>query len=318
MTLVQLSYIVALDKYKNFGQAAEYCGVTQPTLSMQIQKLEEELNLILFDRSQQPVQLTKIGESLVAQAKVILQETQKFEALVHGDKNELIGDLHLAVIPTLAPYLLPLFVKKFREKFPQLHIHIHELQTHEILDQLKINKIDMGLLVTPIEDEKLKTHPLFYEPFMAYVSENSSYIKQDKIAQSDLSSNDLWLLSEGHCFRDQTLAICKSRKKLSDENKNIRFESGSLETLRKMVDEEGGFTLMPYLATLDLPKSKKIKDFANPVPTREVSVIHSQFFKREKITTELIRFIQSSVPKELALVPSKNSQIVDLPIGQQK
>lgn len=316
MTLVQLSYIVALDKFKNFGQAAEDCGVTQPTLSMQVQKLEEDLGIILFDRTQQPVKTTKLGEELISQAKVILSEAQKFQAMVKDDKNEIKGEFHLAIIPTLAPYLLPLFIKKFREQFKDLQISIYEMQTHEIIENLKNNKIDMGLLVTPIEDEKLKTYPLFYEPFTAYVSDKSSLIRAVKVSQTDLNSNELWLLSEGHCFRDQTLALCKNRKKMSDESKNIRFESGSLETLKKMVDEEGGVTLMPYLATLDLPQNKHIKEFSNPVPTREVSLICSHFFRRTKLVKELTKSIQSVLPKSISVIPTKNSQVVSLPIGK--
>lgn len=316
MTLVQLSYIVALDQHKNFGMAAEKCGVTQPTLSMQIQKLEDDLGVLLFDRSHIPVKTTKIGERLIKQAKVVLDEAQKFESLVKEDKEEIKGQLNLAVIPTLAPYLVPLFITKFHEKYPGLDISIFEMQTHEILEQIKNNKIDIGILVTPIEDDKLESLPLFYEPFLAYVSEKSALLKSAKVQTSDLNASDIWLLSEGHCFRDQTLAVCKSRKKASDEGKHLRFESGSLETLRKMVDEEGGFTLMPYLATRDLGNTKKLKEFQNPVPTREVSLIFSKFYRRDQLKQALVENIKSSLPKGLSMVQTKNTQVIDLPMGR--
>jgi LysR family hydrogen peroxide-inducible transcriptional activator len=316
MTLTQLSYIVAVDKFRNFGHAAESCKITQPTLSMQIQKLEDELGLLLFDRSSQPIKTTKMGSVLIAQARVILNESQKFNDLVQEDKGEVKGEVSLAIIPTLAPYLLPLFVKKFSHKHPALQINIEELQTHQILERLKNNSLDAGILVTPIEDEKLVSTPLFYEPFLIYTSDKNSLYQKTKVSQSELSSNDMWMLTEGHCFRDQTLAVCKSKKKSADERKNIKFESGSLETLRRMVDQEDGFTLIPYLASLEISNSKKIKEFSNPIPTREVSLIHSSFFKRDALKNSLIETIQKSLPKEIPHLQTKNSQVIDLPLGK--
>jgi LysR family hydrogen peroxide-inducible transcriptional activator len=298
MTLTQLSYIVAVDKFKNFGHAAESCKITQPTLSMQIQKLEDELGLLLFDRSSQPIKTTKMGSILISQARVILNESQKFNDLVQEDKGEVKGEVSIAIIPTLAPYLLPLFIKKFSHKHPALQINIEELQTHQILERLKNNSLDAGILVTPIEDEKLVSTPLFYEPFLVYTSDKNNLYQKSKISQSELSSNDMWMLTEGHCFRDQTLAVCKNKKKSADERKNIKFESGSLETLRRMVDQEDGFTLIPYLASMEISNSKKIKEFSNPIPTREVSLIHSSFFKRDALKNSLIETIQKSLPRK--------------------
>ncbi len=316
MTLTQLSYIVAVDKYKNFGIAADSCKITQPTLSMQIQKLESELGVTLFDRSQQPIKTTKLGEALISQARVVLNEAQRFQDIINDDKGQAKGEIEIGIIPTLAPYLLPLFIKKFSDKHPLLNIKIHELQTHEILEKLKGNQLDIGLLVIPIEDEKLVSHPLFYEPFLLYTSDKNMISQKTKVQQSDLNSSDLWLLTEGHCFRDQTLAICKNRKKVSDERRNVKFESGSLETLRRMVDEENGFTLLPYLAAQGFYSSKKLKEFSNPVPTREVSLIHSTYFKRDNIKNSLMEVIQKSLPKEISQTPGKNSQVIDLPIGK--
>ncbi len=316
MTLTQLSYIVAVDKFKNFGHAAESCKITQPTLSMQIQKLEDELGLLLFDRSSQPIKTTKMGSILISQARVILNESQKFNDLVQEDKGEVKGEVSIAIIPTLAPYLLPLFIKKFSQKHPALQINIEELQTHQILERLKNNSLDAGILVTPIEDEKLVSTPLFYEPFLVYTSDKNNLYQKSKISQSELSSNDMWMLTEGHCFRDQTLAVCKNKKKSADERKNIKFESGSLETLRRMVDQEDGFTLIPYLASMEISNSKKIKEFSNPIPTREVSLIHSSFFKRDALKNSLIETIQKSLPKEIPHLQTKNSQVIDLPLGK--
>lgn len=317
MTLTQLTYIVAVDKYKNFGVAAQHCKVTQPTLSMQIQKLEDELGVILFDRAEQPIRATKIGEVLLRQAKVILREAQKFDEIVLEEKDEVRGEIRIGVIPTLAPYLMPLFLKDFMKDSPHMKVIVEELQTSQILQKLDEAELDLGLLVTPIEHEGLLSEPVFYEPFMAYVSDRSPLAKQAKVDQKDLNSSDLWLLTDGHCFREQSLLICKNRKKHSDQNKNLLFESGSLETLKKMIDQENGFTLLPYLATLDVKSSKKLKEFSSPVPTREVSVIYSRFFRKNKIKDSLIESIRSHLPAEISRRPGKKTQVVDLPSGHR-
>jgi len=316
MTLTQLSYIVAVDKLKNFGLAAESCSVTQPTLSMQIQKLEDELGVQIFDRSHQPVKPTKIGSALIAQARIILTESQHFHEIIQDSNGEVKGQVSLGVIPTLAPYLLPLFIKKFSEKHPALEINVEELQTEQILERLKNNSLDVALLVTPIEDPALDSTPLFYEPFLVYTSEHSSLYVKSKVSQADLNSNDIWLLSEGHCFRDQSLAVCKNRKKSSDVKRTIKFESGSLETLKRMVEQENGFTLLPYLAAQDVHNKKQVKEFSSPIPTREVSLIHNLHFKRNAFKESIIETIQKSLPKDISVSLTKNSQIVDLPIGK--
>ncbi len=317
MTLTQLTYIVAVDKYKNFGQAAESCSITQPTLSMQIQKLEEELGVQIFDRSHQPVKTTKIGAALVTQARVILTESQHFHEIIQDNNGEVKGEVTVGVIPTLAPYLLPLFLKKFSVKHPSLQIHVEELQTEQILERLKASSLDVGLLVTPIEDPNLESAPIFYEPFMVYASEKSPLYGKAKVSQTDLNSNELWLLSEGHCFRDQSLTICRNRKRTTDINRNIKLESGSLETLRRMVDQETGFTLLPFLAAQDVDNKKQLKEFSAPVPTREVSLIYNAHFKREAFKESLIETIQKALPKELHITPAKNTQVIDLPIGNK-
>jgi len=316
MTLTQLSYIVAVDKFKNFGQAADSCHVTQPTLSMQIQKLEEELGVVLFDRGTQPIKTTKVGIALVAQARAILNESQKFHDLAKEDQGEVKGEVSLGIIPTLAPYLLPLFLKKFSDKHPQLKINVEEIQTHEILERLRQNSLDIGILVTPIEDEKMQATPLFYEPFLVYTSERYPLYQKSKVSQADLAAQDMWMLTDGHCFRDQTLAVCKSKKKTTDEKKNIKFESGSIETLRRMVDQENGFTLLPQLAVSDTVNSKKLKEFVSPIPMREVSIIHSHFFKRDALKDSLVDVIKKAIPKDIPQSPGKNAQVIDLPIGK--
>ena len=316
MTLTQLTYIVAVDKHKNFGVAAQNCHVTQPTLSMQIQKLEEDIGIILFDRSEQPIKTTKIGSVLIKQARVILRESQLFSELVNEEQDQTKGDVRIGVIPTLAPYLMPLFLKSFMKENPNLRIIIEELQTADIIRKIKDAEIDLGLLVTPIDHEGFITEPLFYEPFVAYVSENSPLAKQNKIEQKELNSNDLWLLTDGHCFREQSLLLCRNRKKVTDLNKNLLFESASLETLKKMVDQESGFTLLPLLATDDIKNSKRLKEFESPAPSREVSLVHNQFFRKEKIKSSLVACIKKSLPKEIPRSITKNIDVLSLPVGK--
>ena len=317
MTIVQLSYIVAVDKFKNFGVAAQSCSVTQPTLSMQIQKLEEELQVLLFDRTEQPIKTTKIGINLIKQAKIILKETQGFLDMVSEEKNEAKGELRIGVIPTIAPYLMPLFLKDFMASNPLLKVVVEELQTSQVVQKLDEGHLDLGILVTPIEKDNLKSEPLFYEPFLAYVSDKSPLSKNTKVDQKDLSSSDLWMLTDGHCFREQSLLICKNRKKNSDQNKNLLFESASLETLKKMIDQDTGFTLLPFLATTDVRNSRQLKEFVAPVPTREVSLIYNSYFRKNKIKESLIQAIQNNLPKELSSTASKKIQIIDLPSGRQ-
>lgn len=317
MTLTQLSYIVAVDKFKNFGQAAQSCQVTQPTLSMQIQKLEDELGLTLFDRSEQPVKTTKVGTVLIKQAQVILKEAQKLAGMVADEKDENKGEIRIGVIPTLAPYLMPIFLRDFMKQNPQLKVVVEELQTEQILKKLDESALDLGLLVTPIEFEGLKSEPIFYEPFMAYVSDKSPLASKTKVDQKDLNSSDLWLLTDGHCFREQSLLICKNRKKTSDQFKSLLFESGSLETLKRMIDQESGFTLLPYLATLDVRNNKRLKEFHAPVPTREVSVIYSDFFRKMKVKDSLLACIQKNLPDSIETGTNKKMQVIDLPLGHR-
>ncbi len=316
MTLTQLAYIVAVDKFKNFGHAAESCSVTQPTLSMQIQKLEDELGVLIFDRSHQPVTATKIGFSLLSQARIILSETQHFHELVQDNNGEIKGDVSIGIIPTLAPYLLPLFVKKFSDQYPLLNLFIEELQTDQIIERLNANSLDLALLVTPIEVASIETIPVFYEPFMIYASDESAMYTKSKVSQNDLNSHDMWLLSEGHCFRDQALSLCRNRKKTLDIQRKVKFESGSLETFKRMVDQENGFTLLPYLAAQEVENKKKIKEFSNPVPTREVSLISNSHFKRTALKNALVESIQKNLPKTISKTIIKNMQVVDLPMGK--
>lgn len=302
MTLTQLEYIVAVDTFRHFATAAEHCFVTQPTLSMQVQKLEHELGIKIFDRSKQPVVATDIGEEVILQARRVLHESKLLEQLVADTKGLLKGELRVGIIPTLSPYLLPLFIPSFTKKYPSVKLKISDLTTDAIMEQLKNGRLDAGLLVTPLHDPAVKEFPLFYEEMVAYVSKQSKAFQKTYILPSDLDDARLWLLEEGHCFRTQIMNLCEL-KKASELGLNFEYEAGSIETLRKMVEINNGVTILPELATLDLSNKQlsHIRHFKSPSPVREVSlVIHRDFVKRrliEVLKEEILHFLPEKIKK---------------------
>lgn len=274
MTFTQLEYLVALDTYRHFATAAENCYVTQPTLSMQVQKLEDELGVKLFDRSKQPVVPTEIGEAVIRQARVMLREALKTKEMVDEHKGTVAGEMRVGIIPTLAPYLLPLFLENFIQKYPQVKLKIVELTTENLISKLNKDLIDVGIVVTPLQDERIFEQPLFYEEFVAYVSESEVAYKKEYILSEDIDFDRLWLLEEGHCIRGQILNICELRKQNAHQ-RNFEYESGSIETLKRMVEHYGGVTILPELSLRDLsPKQRQqIRRFQVPTPVREVSLV---------------------------------------------
>ena len=315
ITLTQLAYIVAVAQYQNFGKAAASCFVSQPTLSMQIQKLEEDLGVTLFDRTKKPVQPTAIGQKIVEQAQVALQEVFRLEEIIKVEKGEISGDFKLGIIPTLAPYLLPLFLEDFTRSYPKVNLIIEELQTQQIIQKLRQDDIDAGILVTPLNSSGIVEQPLFNDPFVVYLSPSHPLHKLKEVSEKDLMLDDLWLLNEGHCFRDQAIEICKKVRRGKVAKNNLEFESGNLETLKRLVDKSFGYTLAPSLAIMGLSKSelqKKVRFFKSPVPTREVSIVYSRSYLKKSIIDVLQKKIVSSIPKEFKKSSSK-SRVVELP-----
>ncbi len=307
ITLTQLSYIAAVAQYRNFGKAAKSCFVSQPTLSMQIQKLEEELEVTLFDRSKKPVEPTAMGQKIIDQTQIVLQEALRIEELIKAEKGEISGSFKLGIIPTLASYLLPLFLERFTTNYPNVKLIVEELQTKQIIHQLKEDVIDAGILVTPLKIQGIIEKPIFNEPFLAYLSPGHPLLSLNTISDKDLSLDDIWLLNEGHCFRDQAIEVCKKIKGNNPLRKNLVFESGNLETLKRLVDQRFGYTLLPWLAIMGISaaeKKKKIRVFKAPIPIREVSVVYSRSFLKKSIIEALYKDIVTSLPKEL-----KNSKI---------
>jgi LysR family hydrogen peroxide-inducible transcriptional activator len=298
MTIQQLEYLVALDTHRQFVLAAEKCFVTQPTLSTQVQKLEEELGVLLFDRTKRGAEPTVIGQKIIQHARQVLREVQQLKETVQLERGEIVGDLRLGVIPTLAPYLVPLFLRDLTLRHPQLRVRVEELQTDQITARLKDHQLDVGLLVTPLDDRTLREIPVLEEPFLAYIAENHALYQKPSISPTDLDVQDMWLLQQGHCFRHQVLNICQPN--VPTEQRPYTYESGSIETLKQLVRRNHGYTLVPELSVLDeVEQNPMIKRFEAPEPVREVSLVVHHGFVRTPLLTSLREIILSRTPERL-------------------
>ncbi len=303
MTLTQLEYLLAVEKYGSFTEAANKCFVTQPTLSMQIQKLEEELGVIIFRREKQPIVPTEIGKKIIQQAKQILKEKERLHVILQVERGEFAGTLRIAVIPTISSYLIPMFLSNFTKKYPNVELVIDEVTTDEVISGLEKNNFDLGIIALRSNNGNLLTETLYYEPFVAFLPPDHKLIKKDKINIEDLNVNDFLLLKEGHCLREQILSVCKSNKYDWIEKSNkVVFESGNLDTIIKLVEQKFGMTLLPYL-TLQYIKEKKklnlIRKFNNPVPKREVGFIYTDTFVKTHLLKALKEEILKVIPDEL-------------------
>lgn len=299
MTLVQLEYIVAVDTYRSFVGAAEKCFVTQPTLSMQVQKLEETLNVKIFDRSKQPIVPTEIGAQIIEQARLVLQESQKIKEIISSQQQDIVGELKVGIIPTVAPYLLPKVISAMMEKYPELKLLIWEYTTEEIIHHLKTGVLDCGILATPLADNAIAETPMYYENFVTYISKNSKLYKKKTIDADDLEDENIWLLNEGHCMRSQVLNICRSTK--HNRLQGLTYNTGSVETLIRMVDINNGATLLPELALAELSNKQlsKVRYFRSPEPVREISLAtHKNFIKRRMLNA-LKEEILNVIPKTM-------------------
>ncbi len=309
MTFTQLEYVVAVDTYRHFVLAAEKCFVTQPTLSMQLQKLEEELGVKIFDRTKQPVMPTEIGARIIMQARVVLRESGMIKQLINDEKNVMTGELRIGIIPTLAPYLLPGLFKQVREKYPQLELVIRETITEEIVHELKNNRLDCGLVVTPLKDTSIREDVLFYEELFVYVSRKNALYGKKYVLADDIDPNELWLLEEGHCFRSQVLNLCELRK---SGDLHFKYATGNIETLKRMVDKSNGLTILPELAVMEFNKTqmKLVKRLKEPSPAREVSLVTHRNHIKTKLIQTLRHEILQMVPKTMRQL--RNKKVVEI------
>ena len=299
MTLQQLEYILAVARYGHFGRAAEACNVTQPTLSAMIGKLEEEIGAKLFDRNRQPICPTPVGERVVQQAREVLDQANSIKDIVLEEKQSLGGVFRVGILPTIAPYLLPRFFPQMMKKYPTLDIRVREMKTYQIKDALLQGDIDAGILATIEGLEEYEQTTLFYEKYIGYVSREDALFKKQMIRTADVaSSRELWLLDEGHCFRDQMVRFCQMK---SSQTSQLAYNLGSMETFMRMVESGMGITFIPELAEMQLsePQKELVRPFAIPVPTRELILITNKNFIRQTLLETVVKEIQASVPKSM-------------------
>ena len=300
ITVTQLEYIAAVEKAGSFRRAAKACHVTQPTLSMQIQKLEDYFGVLIFDRAQQHIQSTPIGRKIVEQARIALSEIHRITAIIHTAKDSIEGKVRLGVIPTLAPYVLPLFLNNFCTRHPKVNLEIEETKTEAIVIALQRDRLDIGLLATPLLESSIKEHPLFIEPFYVYASHESPLSSEVAISEEHLKKEQILLLTEGHCLREQMVRICRYRHSKRQIQTNFEFASGSIETLCRLVEKGHGYTIVPHLArSCIVPRLGKIIPFSAPYPSREVSLVTHQSFAHDALVRALIASIKDSLPSEL-------------------
>lgn len=300
ITLIQMEYAVAVDTYRHFATAAEKCFVTQPTLSMQLKKMEDELDIVLFDRTKQPVIPTEAGAKIIEQARIILQEAQKIQLITNDLKAQISGELRIGIIPTVAPYLLPLFAGEYKKSYPNVQMKVEELITERIEEKLEKELLDVGIVVTPLHNKGFVEEPLYYEEMMIYSNPNHPLASKPVIQIQDMDSPEIWLLSDGHCFRNQVINLCALHD-LSSDKLPFEFEGGSLDTLIKIIDKEGGFTLIPELAGIELLEKKEdqIRHFSNALPLREVSMIYTRRFAKTRLINLLAESIRNAVPEHM-------------------
>lgn len=302
MTLLQLTYLLALDKHRHFRRAAESCFVTQPTLSTQVQNLEEELGVVLFDRTARPIEPTRIGREVIRQARVVLAAAERLAQLVQEAAQEMEGELRVGILSTLAPYLLPLVIAPFARRYPGVALVFEERPAAEIAEHIRRDLLDAGLVATTVAGRGIAEVPLFEEPLVGYVAPGHRLYGHRTLSTRDLHRDDLWLMSEGHCFRDQTLALLESPSSSGPEQNVIEFASGNLETLQRLVDRGHGMTLLPLLAVQveGSHAPELVRPFRRPVPSRTVRLLHAEtLVKRrpiEALAAEIVATVAPILP----------------------
>jgi LysR family hydrogen peroxide-inducible transcriptional activator len=314
MTLIQLRYIVAVDTHRHFATAAEHCFVTQPTLSMQISKMEKALEVLIFDRSKHPIEPTEIGARIIQQARLVLQESQRIDDLVRGGKNTISGDFRLGIIPTVSPNLLPRFIRGITQKYPDIHMKVEELTTDHIIAKLDRDQLDAGIMATPLDDNRLIELPLYQESFMAFVPEGHRLEAEEFILHSELKLGDILLLKSGHCFRQHVINLCSGAFPEKMNGDSFEFESGNFDTLIRLSMQGFGMTLIPYLTALDLPEEQKhfLKPIEHPQPNREISLVYNKAQLKLGMLELIAEEIKAHLPKKL-LEPKLSPPLSPLP-----
>lgn len=310
MNLSQLEYLREICVSGSFSSAAEKLGITQPALSLQIQKLEEELDFKLINRAKRPLKLTDEGEIFYEKVTGILQQVDQLKDIAFELGDEIKGTLKIGIIPTLAPYLVPLFLTRLSQEYPALHIEVYELKTEDIIADLKMSRLDCGIISTPVSEHNLDIRILFYERFFAYVSDRHPLYKKDAVLINEIDENDLWYLEEGNCFQNQVNSICNLSPRIR-AGRHLDYRSSSIDSLRRIVENENGVTFVPELATINIPSEQEdmIKDFSDDHPVREISLITLKRPSKERQVKALQTIIKKSVPKRM--LENTNGRVMD-------
>lgn len=308
MNIQQFQYVLAVVDLKNFEAAAERCFITQSTLSTMIGRFEAEIGVKIFNRKTKPVSVTSEGEVIIERLRIVLNEIDSLKNVVQELKGEMIGELKIGIIPTIAPYLLPLFLTQFSNRFPKIQIVVKEMTTSQIQHALKIRTLDIGILAIPLEDNDLEEQELYTEPFLVYDCTTEKKIA--KISVDNLDYSKLWLLEEGHCMRAQVHQICELSSQNPKNEVKFKFESGSMGSLLRFTKASSGITILPYLSTLDFSEEEKMKlvEFERPVPLRSVGLLTHKYFVKKQLARGLKEIICKAV---LDLIPpNENGKVV--------
>jgi LysR family hydrogen peroxide-inducible transcriptional activator len=312
MNIQQLEYVIAIDHFRHFAKAAEVCCVTQPTLSMMVRKLEEELEVKLFDRSKHPVEPTPIGKLVIEQARVSLKHLRQIKELVENEKNVVTGSFHLGIIPTIASYLVPVLLCKQQSAYREIELTLKESTTGNLVQSLINGTLDGGILTGPLHHPDLLEYPVYYEKFYAYVSPSDEAYGEKEIDLETIDINRIWLLENEHCLRGQIERLCKMKKKAMG-NAFVKYESGSIDTLIHVVDYNPGLTIIPEMHAMKLDEEKQgnLRTFKNLTAVREVSLVVSKDYVRRTLLNRIVEIIKSSVPKSMQ-DPRLKAYVVDL------
>ena len=311
MNIQQFKYVLAVVDLKNFEAASERCFVTQSTLSTMISRFENEIGVRIFNRKTKPVSITQEGEQIINRLRIVIHEVESLKNVIQELKGEMVGELKIGIIPTVAPYLLALFLTKFADRFPKINIVVREMTTAQIQVALKKRTLDIGLLAIPLEDDELVEQELYSEPFLVYDCRDEK--STSKITVTDLDYSKLWLLQEGHCLRTQIFKICELSNLKAKNNVNFEFESGSMGSLLNFTKASKGITIIPYLASFDLGNEDKrnIIEFESPIPVRSIGLLTHKFFVKKQLAKALQEIIQESV---VGLFPNVKNPKVMSPI----
>ena len=311
MNIQQFQYVLAVADSKNFEMAAEKCFVTQSTLSTMINRFEKEIDIKIFNRKTKPLSITNEGHQLIERLRIITNEIDMLDNVIQEIKGEMTGDLHIGIIPTIAPYLLPIIINEYAARFPKVNMHIREMTTGQIQQQLLLRNLDIGILAIPLLNKELTEIPVYKEPFVIYDCTETSH--QGKLTPSDLDYSKICLLEEGHCLRTQVHEICQLSEAHLDSNWNYKFESGSMESLLRITRSCKGLTILPYLAYHFLSEEHRaqVSYFKNPVPAREVGIVTHHFFAKKTLMKSLVEVVRETVSD---LLPADDDSLVIAPV----